>query len=354
VVIEIVLARHGARRHEGGAGHLSERGKHQAASLSRALACRESTPDVILTSACQHARQTADRVAEHLRRPIEPVELACLTPTCGPGTVEDLLEQAEESGVDLGASRCVLVVGHEGRLSNLVVELTGSRSRPIPHGGAVAVRGDSLVDLVSGRGSLHYRVPTVDHQEDVLRDKVTSKMTVATFLAGFVFTALSAVLLLTPTMWPLHRVVAITGLTASLALFVSAVYIYDQLATPSGFWTDASRPRPWWRKLYELRERRLDKRWEELMRDAKGDEEHKGRQADNDKRFRPTATDGPMYWLMVKTSRWVFTPAVVLALGGFVALLVGTEDKRIWIGGVVALVVGGAYAAFHRPDLGAD
>jgi hypothetical protein len=179
-------------------------------------------------------------------------------------------------------------------------------------------------------------------------------MTVATFLAGFVFTALSAVLVLTPETWAAHRVVAITALTAALALFVSAVYIYDQLSTPAGFWTDAEQPKPWWRRLYERRERRLEEHWADLMRDAAGDYNHRARIADDAPIFHKTATDGPMYWLMVKTSRWVFTPAVVLALGGFVALLVGTEDARIWIGGVVALAVGGTYAAFHRPDLGAD
>jgi|tagenome__1003787_1003787.scaffolds.fasta_scaffold20980493_2 phosphohistidine phosphatase SixA len=353
-MIEIVLARHGARQRCGDDGLLSERGWHQAATLARALHLRMSTPDTILSSARRHAWDTADQIGRQLPRPVIPVALDCLTPDRGPGTIEDLLEQADRKGVHLGVAHCVLVVGHEGRLSDLVVELTGSRARPIPHGGAVAIRGDSLVQLVSGRGSLYYRVPTVDHQEDVLREKVTSKMTVATFLAGFVFTALSAVLLLARP-WPLHRVFAITALTASLALFVSTVYIYDQLATPSGFWTDAGKPKPWWKKLYEHRERRLDKRWARLMHSATAeDDDHRARVADDDAAFHRSAADGPMYWLMVKTSRWVFTPAVVLALAGFVALLLGTEDARILIGGVVALLIGGTYAAFHRPDLGAD
>jgi phosphohistidine phosphatase SixA len=352
-MIEIVLARHGARHRCGDHGVLNERGWLQAAALARALNLRRSTPDTIFSSAHRDAWDTADRIGRQLPQPLTPVTLDCLTPKRGPCTIEDLLEQADANGVDLWGAHCVLVVGHEGRLSDLVVELTGSRERPIPHGGAVAVRGDSLVQLVLGRGTLYYRVPTVDHQEDVLREKVTSKMTVATFLAGFVFTALSAVLLLTRP-WPLHRVIAITALTASLALFISAVYIYDQLATPSGFWTDAGRPRPWWRKLYDRRERRLDKRWARLMSQAEGDADHKARRADDHPDFHRPAADGPMYWLMVKTSRWVFTPAVMLAFSGFVALLVGTDDARIWIGGVVALLVGGTYAAFHRPDLGAD
>ena len=47
--------------------------------------------------------------------------------------------------------------------------------------------------------------PTVDYHEEALRAKVNSKMTVATFLAGFVFTALSALLLLDKHEWPWHR-----------------------------------------------------------------------------------------------------------------------------------------------------
>ena len=56
---------------------------------------------------------------------------------------------------------------------------------------------------------------------------------------------------------------------------------------------------------------------------------------------------------MVRTSRRVFTPAVVLALAGFVALLVGTGDWRIWAGGLIGLGLAGGYATIHRPDLGA-
>ena len=133
-------------------------------------------------------------------------------------------------------------------MSDLVVELTGSRARQIPHGGAVCVHGESLQALLCGRGSILFRYPTVDHQEEQLRSKVNSKMTVATFLAGFVFTALSALLLLQGADWTWHRVVAAAALTAALVLFVSAVYIYDQLSTPPGFWTDGNKSRYFWRK----------------------------------------------------------------------------------------------------------
>ena len=51
----------------------------------------------------------------------------------------------------------------------------------------MGVRGDSFEALLKGCGKIDLRFPVVDHQEAELRPKVQSKMTVATFLAGFVF-----------------------------------------------------------------------------------------------------------------------------------------------------------------------
>ncbi len=161
-------------------------------------------------------------------------------------------------------------------------------------------------------------------------------------------------LLLEQSKWPWHRVIAATTLTASLALFVASVYIYDQLGTPSGFWTDADRPRALWRRLYEQRAARLEARWARLKEAAEGDDEDRGRQADEDPEIYRMQHDGPTYSLMVRTSRFVFTPAVLLALAGFVALLIGTGDWRIWTLGLAGLLLASAYAARHRPDLGAD
>jgi phosphohistidine phosphatase SixA len=353
MAVDVVLVRHGSRAQSPDGRDLSGRGRHQARTLADALALRGASPDLVLSSSLDHARATALLLSDRLGVGRGPVELRALTPGCGPGNVDELIRQTGAAGVDLDRFTCVLVVGHEGRLSNLLTEFTGRRTRPIPHGGAVCVSAASVADLASGRGRTSYRYPTADHQEDALRAKVNSKMTVSTFLAGFVFTALSTVLIVDRTRWPLHRVVAAIALTASLALFISAVYIYDQLSTPSGFWTVAGRPRLW-RRLYERQERRAEHRWERSRRAARGTEEEKARQADDDpSSFRPIH-DGPMYWLMVDTSRRVFTPAVALALVGFVALLLGTGDWRIEVGGLVGLVLAGGYAALHRPDLGAD
>jgi phosphohistidine phosphatase SixA len=351
--MEIVLVRHCMRADED-SEHLGDRGRHQADRLAGVLERRGSAADAVLTSHSVHARESAELLVQHSAPPLRPVPIDALTPESGPGTLEDVLDQARLAGLDLRARNCVLLVGHEGRLSDLLVELTGHRARPIAHGGAVSVVGATLTDLVSGRGQVHYRFPTVDHQEDELRPKVTSKMAVATFLAGFVFTALSGVLLLPGPQWPAHRIVAVIALTASLSLFISAVYIYDQLATPAGFWTDADRPRRLWQLLYGRRERRLAQRWQRAREAADGDDDHRARVADDVSEIHRAERDGPTYWLMVRTSRLVFTPAVLLALAGFVALLAGTENGWIVVGGLLGLAAGASYSALHRPDLGAD
>jgi len=353
--MDFILVRHGARDRCQEDGPLTPHGIHQVQALADALRLRGSSPDLIVTSRREHARQTADIVRQELAPAVRPpVELDALTPGGGPGGVPDLVQGADRAGVDLSSCKSVLVIGHEGRLSNLVIELTGRRSYPVPRGGAVSIRGGSFADLAAGCGCIHYRYPTVDYQEDQLRSKVNSKMTVASLLAGFVLTTLAAVLVLEKRPWPWERIAAIIALTASLVLFVASVYIYDQLSMPSGFWTDAGKPRKLWKKLADAQEKRQETRWNKLWEDATGDNEAKGKQADNDRAIYHPLHDGMVYCLMVQTSRLVFTPAVVLALAGFAALLIGTGDPRIWAVGLGGLVVAASYAAFHRPSLGAD
>ena len=353
--MDFILIRHGARDSHQVDGLLTQHGIHQVKALADALQLRGSSPDLIITSRREHARQTAAIVRQELAPAVRPpVELDALTPGGGPGGVPELAQGAGKAGVDLSSCQSVLVIGHEGRLSDLVIELTGRRSYPVPCGGAVCIRGGSFADLAAGCGCIHYRYPTVDYQEDQLRSKVNSKMTVASLLAGFVLTTLAAVLVLERRPWPWERIAAITALTVSLVLFVASVYIYDQLSMPSGFWTDADRPRKLWKKLADAQEARQEKRWNEKLAAAKGDDEAKGKQADDDRGIYHPLHDGMVYCLMVKTSRLVFTPAVVLALAGFAALLIGTGDPRIWAVGLAGLAVAAGYAAFHRPSLGAD
>jgi phosphohistidine phosphatase SixA len=349
--VEILLVRHGARNERARGAEregLSDHGHHQASTLAEALSRRKVRPTWYLTSRHQHARDTARILRDRLSDANTPLlELDALTPRRGSEALDRLVPEAESRHVDLADSDSVCIVGHEGRLSNLATELTGSRIRQLDHGEALLVAAPNLIALLQGHGKVHSRYPVLDHHEDRLREKVQSKMTVATFLAGFVFSALSAVLLLEARPWPLPRLVAVVALTGSLCLFIASVYVYDQLSTPVGFWTDARTP---WglRWLSEWHERRREDQWHRISQDPK-----KGPTgADED--AAPWRLDGPIYRYMVATARWVFNPAVALALVGFLALLWGTGDRRIIALSLLAIVSATGYAAWKRPALGAD
>jgi phosphohistidine phosphatase SixA len=348
--VDLVLVRHGAQDRQGpqcGCGKLSGHGEYQVSILGDALHRRGVRPTCFLTSRSSHAVQTAERLRDRLcDGDARIVPLDALTPgSGGMNALDQLIDETTNHHVDLGATACVCVVGHEGHLSDLVTELTGSRTRPFLSGEAMQVHATDLVELLKGHGQVQSRYPVLDHQEDALREKLQSKMAVATFLAGFVFTALSAVLVLSERPWPRHRVVATVALTGSIALLVASVYVYDQLSTPVGFWTDARAP--WlWRRLYRRRERNQERRWQELH------DRHGAAVAERDSA--PMRLDGPTYRIMVATSRWVYNPAVVLALVGLVALLWGTDDRSILMLGSLGILVAAAYAAWRRPDIGAD
>jgi len=165
---------------------MNDHGRHQIKTLAGALELRGTLPDLLLTSESEHAREAATLLSERLAPGVRSVTIDALTPGGGPGGIDEVLRQARAAGVALQKSACLFVVGHEGRLSDLVTELMGTRSRPLCHGGAVCIRGTGLQDLAAGRGCIHHQYPTVDHQEEPLRAKINSKMAVATFLAGFV------------------------------------------------------------------------------------------------------------------------------------------------------------------------
>jgi hypothetical protein len=57
---------------------------------------------------------------------------------------------------------------------------------------------------------------------------------------------------------------------------------------------------------------------------------------------------------MVSIWTIVFTPAVLLALAGFIALVMDTSDWRIYVGAAVSLVVASVLYWRVRPDLGVD
>ena len=187
-------------------------------------------------------------------------------------------------------------------------------------GELVCVAADSFEHCLTGRGRIEFRYPVVNHGEEQLRGKIESKTTVSTFLAGFTATALIE-LLLKGAPFSMSAGIAAVSLTGSLALFVAAVYMYDPLSMPEGFWVDEDRPTFRWRgKTFE-------------------------------KHFR---ANGPLYALMVWTWKYVFTPAVALGLLGFVMMLVSTGNSVILCGALLVLIGAGIWYLWFRPRLGTD
>jgi phosphohistidine phosphatase SixA len=356
--MQILIVRHGSHESQ----KLTARGRHQVERLGRALNARGVQPTLILASRRPHASDSSALLVERLATSPIQIPSAPLTPLRGnPGNFDDVIHAARSSGVDPGEHESVMLVGHEGRVSGLVTQLTGERARPIPPAGAVAIHGSCLEDLLKGRGTIEFRYPVVDHQEAALRPKVQSKMTVATFLAGFVSAALVTNLFVDE-FTPSKQVAAVL-LTFALALLIVTVYIYDELGMPEGYWGRGSRSR--FRRLQESRrEARRERRWE---RHANGLEApHEGlaqlrwlddaewKRAIADEHEAQLLQDGPLYTWMVATWRFVFTPALVLALAGFGILIFDAGSRITGVACVVGVVITLAWLTLRRPPLGTD
>ena len=330
--MKIILIRHGSREYDGTSEDkdmpLSDGGKDEVRRLGTALARLDLKPEVYLTSHYRHAIETGNILTAQLSEtsPARVLNLCALTPKSPTETFEDLIDEARSAGIDLGTLKVVAVVGHEARLSQLLTRLTSTRARPFNRAEVACLTADSFVDFLQGRGKVEFRLPVVDYQEDRLRPKVQSKMTVSTFLAGFTFTALIEILTGTERSLAPLQVAAAISLTAALALFVASVYVYDQLGMPEGFWVYGDRPkfrRVWIKKF--------------------------AKQFEEDRRLH-----GILYAYMVWTWGWVFSPAVVLGLLGFVAILFNTGDMWVIGGGLVVVIAVLLYYLATRPELGTD
>jgi hypothetical protein len=218
--------------------------------------------------------------------------------------------------------------------------------RPLERGQAVVISARSYDDFANGKGAVEYRVggPRNDEKTlavlEQLRKKIELKMTVATFLAGFTFTALVE-LVKEPAHFkgnPNFVVGAVTALTFALAALVCAVYMYDRMAMPADFW----RYKPEW---------------------VLGD-----REQNRNKEGHPLAKSEEVLLYDYMTWTWlkVFTPGVVLALMGFVVMLgrlayIGWcelswkwDASLILVAPLVAIVIVIWFYWKKRPALGTD
>ena len=143
-----------------------------------------------------------------------------------------------------------------------------------------------------------------NHQiEEQLRSKITSKMTVSTFLAGFTFTVLNDLFQMNSLNIP--QTIAAICMTGSLSLFVASVYMYAHMTTPKHYWS------------------------EQYSSPA---HEH-------------------LYFYVKRTWKWVFTPAVILFILGFIATLFNTGNYLMIVVGVFIIAVVICYFYRMRPVL---
>jgi len=340
--VDVILIRHGARD----SNVLSTHGEYQARTAAQALARCELRPTLYLSSTRLPAIQTRDLIADALdsnRAARRATSEALTQKSATPERFENLLRELEQQAIVLSPQDQVVLVGHEGRLSNLLTELTGERARPFEHGGLACVRADTTATLYKGKGVLEFRYPVVDHGEKDLQAKAQSKMGVASFLAGFVFAALIELLLNHADKAVLRA--AAVALTLALAMFVGAIYVYDQISMPPGFWTDGPRlllPR----YLADRRERRAEARWHKIEKEL-GPEA-----ADED--IAAIGLDGPLFDSMVKASRFLFTPAVALSLIGFALIVADVHSSWVRVGAAVSVVAAVGCFLARRPSLGVD
>jgi hypothetical protein len=168
------------------------------------------------------------------------------------------------------------------------LRFTGRRCRQLETLDAVCLEGDRTLSFLQGKAAISWRYPVRNWLEEEVRDKLTSKMTVATLLASANFIgmfeilinkpkvlrlggledspvtppwlasvaswldciAVEHALLRVPSVWVHSLGTSVAEVLPALAfllfafaaiLFICTVYLYDRLAMPSGFWT-ISRP----------------------------------------------------------------------------------------------------------------
>lgn len=136
----LVLMRHassdGMQRHHTDAERpLSDRGRHDAPKMARAIG-RTIRPDLILSSTAARALATAELVAQEL---LPPRQKILVEPTLYESSVEgyfELITTLPES------AESILLVGHNPTITEFANILAPGSVRDIPAGGVVAITAD--------------------------------------------------------------------------------------------------------------------------------------------------------------------------------------------------------------------
>ena len=287
--MDIILVRHAEREHKKPEmeDSLSANGRETAKeTLTRLLRQRETASlrpfTAVFSSQYQAPRQTAEMLAEETKQ--EVCCLKCLEPNRTDLRPDTFFAEAGDAAT---TSEAVLAVtGHEPSISRLLCQMTGKDSRRLDRGEAVWIQGENKQAFIAGKADLVYATRREDFAAK-LKDKIQTKMTVCTFLAGFTIAALIEILKDPEAIIKTSRVAAAISFTAALGLFVAAVYIYDLLSMPPEFWRSDAGEKPPGRQQFG-----------------------------HDARL-----NGNLYACMVRAWRVLFTPAVFMSMIGFFALL---------------------------------
>lgn len=347
--MDIVLIRHAERQQDvpEREAKLTPAGKQTATDTARLLQRLEADAPELGKSRCRLEKFTAILTSEYAA-PCETASLLersssgqiyplrCLTPSDHAGnelTPARLFLEANDASKATGEPTATLaIIGHEPVISRLLRKMTGKDSRSLDRGEAVWITGQTQDDFTSGKAALLYASRHSDYADN-LRDKIQTKMTVCTFLAGFTIAALIEIIKDPDKIIRTSRVVAAISFTFALGLFVAAVYIYDELSMPRMFWHAG----------------------------IAGGEASPRKHFGHDLRL-----NGALYAHMVRAWSKFFTPAVGFSLTGFLALLLFNlryphlvMDERIAIWLLIAgCVLGVLFAVLmyriYRPRLAID
>lgn len=347
--VRLVLIRHGERQREGGElASLTEGGRSQAEALGAWLQPGSLfRADAILSSESRHSREHAEIVSGLFRQPVPVLTATALTPHTAESEFSfAALRRETARTIDWPRAHVVLCVGHEPRLGQLALALTGTRPDPLQKGEMLSVEGDSWEALERGQARLGTRVqPTSpDADEGDLLPKIQSKMQTSALLAGFSSATFGVVLTQSDywahwpagAAWPSGPEGAAVGaglvlLAVATLLFVVSIYMYDRLALPRRYWDDEA---------------------------DGGDRDESGQRVCPQDRWRSFRRDrvrhGLLYAYMVWVWRFVFSVAVGMAMMGFLALVL---HRGVWVVALIfvaAIVAVIAYYVRYRPELGID
>ncbi len=330
--MQIILIRHGLKQENklpDGDEPLSPKGRKQVKLLGTKLASHNLKPIVFFTSPYRCSKETADILKEELGG--KSISLEKLKPynkrkICTRKIFDQLIEEIKKEGENLEALEVVAFVGHYPSLWDLLWSLTTDQIHALKQAEAVCFQG-TFQDFCKRKGKFEFRenqdinkIEEIEanrnHRiEETLRSKIQSKMIVSTFLAGFTFAVLNDILKTESFNIP-QRIAAIS-MTLSLSLFIASVYMYAHMTTPKEYWSDRSHPATYFSNDHSR-----------------------------------------LHFYVKQTWKWVFTPAVILFIIGFIATLFNTGfstgNYLIIVAGVVIIVGVIFYYCKMKPVLSPD